>query len=287
MKTLKIILAGALLATSGFASAQTLQELAAQVDRAVREEGQLNEQREAEFLRDRNNQRALLAQAQQELANQEARSDRLKNEYDVNERDLAELETVLQERMGNLGELFGIVRQASGDLQSALDDSMVSAQFPGRGDFLADIAQRKELPNVTELRQIWASMVTEIAESGKVVRFAAPVERANGEKQELDVVRVGVFNAVSNGSFLDWDRSMVGVGISTWPTAASKPLRPATSTGSAGAMRKMVSSVAETRPAPMKVIFIYAWKRVKRCIRVPRQRATLNPVRRPRGNAMR
>ncbi len=213
MKTLKIILAGALLATSGFASAQTLQELAAQVDRAVREEGQLNEQREAEFLRDRNNQRALLAQAQQELANQEARSDRLKNEYDVNERDLAELETVLQERMGNLGELFGIVRQASGDLQSALDDSMVSAQFPGRGDFLADIAQRKELPNVTELRQIWASMVTEIAESGKVVRFAAPVERANGEKQELDVVRVGVFNAVSNGSFLDWDPSKSRVNL--------------------------------------------------------------------------
>ncbi|NRB72544.1 MAG: MotA/TolQ/ExbB proton channel family protein [Xanthomonadales bacterium] len=213
MRTLKIILAGALLATSGFASAQTLQELAAEVDRAVREEGKLNEQREAEFLRDRNNQRTLLAQAQQELANQEARSDRLKNEYDVNERDLAELETVLQERMGNLGELFGIVRQASGDLQSALDDSMVSAQFPGRGDFLADIAQSKELPNVAELRRIWSSMVTEIAESGKVVRFVAPVERANGEKQELDVVRVGVFNAVSNGSFLDWDPSKSRVNL--------------------------------------------------------------------------
>ena len=94
MKTLKLFLVGTLLATSGLASAQSLQELAAQVDRAVREEGKLNEQREAEFLRDRNNQRTLLSQAQQELANQEARSDRLKNEYDVNERDLAELETV-------------------------------------------------------------------------------------------------------------------------------------------------------------------------------------------------
>jgi biopolymer transport protein ExbB len=50
-------------------------------------------------------------------------------------------------------------------------------------------------------------MVTEIAESGKVVKFQAPVERANGEKQDLEVVRVGVFNAVADGNFLDWDPS--------------------------------------------------------------------------------
>ena len=47
----------------------------------------------------------------------------------------------------------------------------------------------------------------EIAESGKVVKFNTTVERANGAKEDLQVVRVGVFNAVSNGSFLDWDSS--------------------------------------------------------------------------------
>jgi biopolymer transport protein ExbB len=50
-------------------------------------------------------------------------------------------------------------------------------------------------------------MVTEIAESGKVVKFTAPVERTTGEKQDMEVVRVGVFNAVSGGQFLDWDTS--------------------------------------------------------------------------------
>jgi biopolymer transport protein ExbB len=99
------------------------------------------------------------------------------------------------------------VRQAAGDIQSSLDDSMVSAQLPGRGDFMAELAQRKALPTVPELRQIWSSMVTEIAESGKVVKFQGPVERTNGEKETLPVVRVGVFNAISGGSFLDWDQS--------------------------------------------------------------------------------
>jgi len=38
-----------------------------------------------------------------------------------------------------------------------------------------------------------------------VVKFSAPVERASGEREELEVVRLGVFNAVSDGMFLDWD----------------------------------------------------------------------------------
>ncbi|KAA9130784.1 hypothetical protein F3N42_10445 [Marinihelvus fidelis] len=206
MKLLKTLFVVSALFAAG-AQAQTLEELARQVEQAAREEGQINAAREAEFQRDRNNQQALLNQARQELAAQENRSDSLKAEYDGNERELAELETVLAERMGNLGELFGIVRQSAGDLQSSLDDSMVSAQLPGRGDFLSDIAQRKELPNVGELRQIWSAMVTEIAQSGKVVKFNAQVELANGEKADQQVTRVGVFNAVSDGNFLDWDPS--------------------------------------------------------------------------------
>jgi biopolymer transport protein ExbB len=207
MNKLTMILGALLLTLSGSLAAQTLDELARMVEQAATAEGKINAEREAQFLADRNNQRTLLTQAQQAKVREEQRSDSLKAEYDENERRLAELETVLTERMGNLGELFGIVRQAAGDIQSSLDDSMVSAQLPGRGDFMAELAQRKALPTVPELRQIWSSMVTEIAESGKVVKFQGPVERTNGEKETLPVVRVGVFNAISGGSFLDWDQS--------------------------------------------------------------------------------
>jgi biopolymer transport protein ExbB len=201
------VLAVATLSIPLTASAQTLEELARIVSEAARSEAQINQEREARFVRERNNQRQLLAEARQELASENARSDRLRTEYDQNERTLADLETTLAERMGNLGELFGYVRQASGDVQAALEDSMVTAQMPDRTAFLSDLAQRRELPTVPELRQLWSAVVTEIAESGRVVHFTAPVERADGEKQDLDVVRVGVFNAVSDGSFLDWDTS--------------------------------------------------------------------------------
>ena len=206
-KPVLLILFSILASFSFTASAQSLEELAKIVSEAARSEAQINQEREARFLRERNRQRQLLAEARQELANENTRSDRLRGEYDQNERALADLETTLDERMGNLGELFGYVRQASGDVQAALDDSMVTAQMPDRTQFLADLAQRRELPTIPELRQLWSLVVTEIAQSGRVVKFNAPVERTNGEKQNLDVVRVGVFNAVSDGAFLDWDTS--------------------------------------------------------------------------------
>jgi biopolymer transport protein ExbB len=197
----------ATLAAAPAAGAQDLEELARMVREAANSEAKINQEREARFVRERDQQRELLAQARNELAAENTRSDQLKVEYDQNERSLADLETTLAERMGNLGELFGVVRQASGDVQAALDDSMVSAQLPGRTAFLSDLAQRRELPTVPELRQLWSAMVTEIAESGKVVRFATPVERTTGATEEIEVVRVGVFNAVSDGTFLDWDTS--------------------------------------------------------------------------------
>ena len=82
---------------------------------------------------------------------------------------------------------------------------MVTAQMPDRTRFLSELAKRRELPTVPELRALWSAMVTEIAESGKVVKFSAPVERTSGEKENLEIVRLGVFNAVSGGIFLDWD----------------------------------------------------------------------------------
>ena len=205
MKRLVLLAALALPAVSPGASAQTLDELAREVREAVASEARINEEREARFLSDRDRQRELLAEARAQLADENERSDSLRAEYDRHERTLADLETTLAERMGNLGELFGVVRQAAGEVQAALDDSMVTAQLPGRTAFLSELAQRRELPTVTELRQLWSAMVTEIAESGEVVSFAAPVERASGEREEREVVRVGVFNAVSDGQFLDWD----------------------------------------------------------------------------------
>lgn len=190
---------------------ETLDELFNQVQRAVDSEARVDQQRLQQFRQERARQQELLQQARAEKRAQEQRSDRLNTAFDENERQLAELTTTLDERMGNLGELFGVVRQVAGDVRAALDDSMVSSQFPGRSDLYEQLAERRdtELPSVTELRQLWAGMVREIAESGKVVEYTADINNADGQRESNQrVVRVGVFNAVSDGRFLQWNANM-------------------------------------------------------------------------------
>jgi len=189
------------------ASAQdTLDELLQRVQQAASEEQRIDQRRLQRFINERNNQRQLLEQARAELRAQEQRSDQLQNEFDQNELQLVELETTLDERMGNLGELFGVVRQVAGDLRGNLQESMVSAQLPGRSEFFAKLAEARELPTVGELRQMWYEIVREITQSGKVVEFESDLINADGVQEEnREVVRVGVFNVVSNGKFLQWD----------------------------------------------------------------------------------
>ena len=136
MKKIGVMISAVMVTFSMAAGAQTLDELAEIVRRAADSECQIDKEREDQFLSDRDNQQNLLAQARAENKRELRRGDDLKSEYDRLEHDLAELTTVLQEGMGNLGELFGYVRQASGDIQAALIDYMVSAELTGRGVFL-------------------------------------------------------------------------------------------------------------------------------------------------------
>jgi len=188
------------------ASSDALEELLTQIEQAASAESRIDQSRLQRFIGDRNNQRRLLDEAKAELARQEQRADQLRNRFDVNELELVELETLLDERMGNLGELFGVVRQVAGDVAAKIDDSMVSAQWPDRSAFLSELAQRRELPQAKELARMWLEMVREIAHSGRIVRFKADVINADGQREsDREVVRIGVFNVVSEGRFLLWD----------------------------------------------------------------------------------
>jgi biopolymer transport protein ExbB len=48
-----------------------------------------------------------------------------------------------------------------------------------------------------------------MTESGKVVRFPATVINVEGKEAQRDVIRVGVFSAISGGRFLHWDGDLL------------------------------------------------------------------------------
>jgi len=181
-----------------------LDQLLREVKKTQGIDAKINKTRESQFLAEKNKQQQLLQAALTSLAKQESLSVRLKKNLDVNEEELSLLETELKNRSGVLGELFGVARQAAGDLKADLNHSLVSAQFKNRADKLNSIADSKALPTIGQLEALWFTLQQEMTESGKVVYFNTEVEQASGKPHDAKVIRIGSFSALANGEYLQY-----------------------------------------------------------------------------------
>lgn len=211
---MKIILKSVLAATT-FAlmtstvmaqSATTLDQLLEEVKNNRVSEAKLNKQREAEFTSARADKQALLRKAESDLASEKSRGDRLAKQFADNETMLSEKEQELDQATGDLGEMFGVVRQASAEAFGRISTSIVSAEYPGRAAFLQRMSEESQgLPNITELENMWIALQTEMTESGKVSRFTTEVVLLDGGTSQQDVIRVGTFNLIGEQGYLIYD----------------------------------------------------------------------------------
>lgn len=164
----------------------------------------VNRDREKRFLDTKIDSAAMLAEAKVELKQQAQKSETLKQRIDENEKHLAETEEQLHRKMGDLGELFGVIRQISGEVGAEFSHSMISVNYPERSTWLQQFAERKELPDIEALNKMWVLMLEELDESRTVSRFDAPVVQSDGITREQAVVRIGSYGAVSQGAFLTY-----------------------------------------------------------------------------------
>lgn len=187
--------------------AKSLDELLGFVKQGQAQEARENKEREARFRADKSKQADMLADAKRQRTLEEKRSAELEQEFNNNERLIAEKQRQLKERLGTLTELFGHLTSAAGDMRSNFSHSLTSAQYPNREEFLdqliAKMSGAEELPKIEEIEKLWFELQREMTESGRVVSFTATVSKPGGEKEERTVVRVGSFNIVTDqGNYL-------------------------------------------------------------------------------------
>ena len=181
-----------------------LDQLLETVKASAQKSREMEQRREAEFLKAAEHQEALLAETKKALADANKKTEQLKRVIDANEKVLGELEEKLRIRSANLGEMFGVVRQASGDHIAMARTSLVSAQFPEADTVFFKLAEAKELPAADDLRALWVSLQLHMVESGKVARFDADIIYPDGTSQKESVTRIGEFTAVSGENFLEY-----------------------------------------------------------------------------------
>lgn len=211
------VLAFAVLGPSSAVAQQavSIEELLRQVEQGRINDNQENRQREERFRASRADQQRLLRDAEATKRAEEQRSERLENEFDANEGTLDELKALYNERLGALKELFGVMQQVAGDARGRFDSSLTNIQYPDRGQFLGDLAKKigsaSQLPSIEEIERLWFELQREMTESGKIVRFETPVITQDGTEEIMEIARVGLFNIVSDGKYLDFDANTQAV----------------------------------------------------------------------------
>ena len=214
MKRITIIIASALLTFgANVASAQSdgaasMSELLRLIEQGQARDSQENRQREAQFAQQRNQQQNLLNRARAERTRQENESARLEQLFSDNQQKIIAARQALDERLGALKELFGVLQTVSGDTQGRFESSLTNLQFPDRSDFLVELgskmASATELAQIEDIERLWFELQRQINESGKVVKFPYQVTTADGEQIDTEIVRVGLFNLVSDAGYLEY-----------------------------------------------------------------------------------
>ena len=189
--------------------ANTLDELLQNVEERRIVESREHVQRERRFQNDRTAQAELLANAEAERRSEERRSDRLETQFEENEIRLLDLQEQLDRRLGSLRELFGVLQQVAGDTRGVFEGSLISAQFPNRGEWLGDLAAKmgtaSQLATIEEMETLWFELQREMTESGRISRFPGTITMLSGEEKPADIIRVGSFALLGDSEYLSYD----------------------------------------------------------------------------------
>ncbi|MAM56663.1 MAG: flagellar motor protein MotA [Salinicola sp.] len=184
-------------ATSG--SAASMQQV---LDR-FRADSQAAEQRDNQrleaLLDDRQALQQAVTDAEQRLQQAQARRDELEARRSDQQQQLVDLHQQRTQEAGDIGDVSGIVKQQASELRDALAESWLTvggdAALPPRLDDHGLV----DLQTFERVRQDLAGL---IAESGRGVRFQAPVAGQDGDVSQREVVRLGDTVAFSDGDLL-------------------------------------------------------------------------------------
>ena len=187
----------------------TVEALLSLVKEGKTREQSENADREKKFLSNKNKQASILAAEKRELARQEKIADKLEADYKKNEETLRVKEEAYKKELGSLVELFGHLQSSAGEAAVQFGGSLTSAQFGvERVAFLNDLtgkmSETTELPTIREIEGLWYELQREMIASGQVVSFNTMVSDTDGTTSECNVVRVGLFNAVCDGKYLEY-----------------------------------------------------------------------------------
>ena len=214
MKRLTLIIAACVLclgmttANAQDQEARSMADLLKLIESGTSRDSREARTREQAFKQAQGQQQSLLNQARAERTRQENISASFEQQFEDNQQRIITARQALDERLGALKELFGVLQTVSGDTQGVFNASLTNIQKPDRGGFLVELGSKmagaSSLASIEDIEQLWQLLAAEIVESGQVVEFDNVVTKADGNTESMKVTRVGLFNIVNENGYLKY-----------------------------------------------------------------------------------
>ncbi|MGR6870960.1 MotA/TolQ/ExbB proton channel family protein [Pseudomonas sp. HK3] len=183
-------------------SIKTLDELLITTKKLQHKEQLIYKEREARFLREKNQQQQIVDNAKSDWEKQQAIGNPLLKATQAQKRKLDDLQKELDKHVSELGDIHSLHSQFSGDFIARLQDSLVQAQIPERQKALTTLQKNQALASIKDMKELWLLVMAEMTHAGKNSIFQATVITPEGKSSKQDVIRMGTFSAFSNGHFL-------------------------------------------------------------------------------------
>lgn len=166
-------------------------------------------QRLQQFEQNANQQQEFLDTTDARIVDQEQTQAQLSDTFEANEVIIRDKRETLRDRRGDLNELFGTLQGVAGDFLSTFQNSLISAQYPGRVEAISDFIEKAGSTinqlEIAEIERFWFFMQQEMTESARVVSYNAEVTLPTGERTNRRITRIGAFNAISDGDYLSYN----------------------------------------------------------------------------------
>ncbi|GAA6133401.1 MotA/TolQ/ExbB proton channel family protein [Oceaniserpentilla sp. 4NH20-0058] len=183
----------------------SLQQLLEQVKSDGLKESNVSLQREALFKKSLDSQLKLKNETRIKLNRIRKESERLKKTFDSNETSLSDLESELRKRLGNLGEMFGVVRQISQDVSSIRYHSLIANEIGAESEILEQLSNSKALPTITELEDMWYEIQLHMTKQGENKSYKTSFLNLQGVTEESEIHHIGPFVAFNSKGYLSYE----------------------------------------------------------------------------------
>jgi len=159
-------------------------------------------QRLSKLVNDREALRKAVEQAEAKLAQARQRRDELEATQKRQRKALTNVNQRRRSEMGDLGGVFDVAQRHIGELRDALGEGWLTVGTPTTLPERLDDNAVIDTQTLQNLGQTYAALT---AETGRGVRFEAPIADASGNVEQREAIRLGDFLAFSDGRLLTRD----------------------------------------------------------------------------------